>query len=401
MLGSAMATVAVPFAVLHSGGSASDVGYVTAAGLLPTVMFLLVGGVIADRLPRQFVMMAANVAQGLAQAGFGLLVLSGDARLWQMVVLTAARGCAFGFYMPAAQGLLPQTVASDQLASANGIRRLSLNGAQIAGALVGGVVVGTAGPGWGLIADAASYGAAAVLRGGMRFGKLPPVKRTGVLPELRDGWRTVSSRTWLWSLVCQAGVVNAVFVGGFNVLGPVIAQRHLGGARSWGVILAAQSVGAIIGAGSTLRVRPVRLLLAASFALPLLALPLFALAVPLDLPLIAAASLTAGVGNEIFEVNWSTALQEQIPADLLSRVSAYDALGSYALGPVGTVIAGPLALAVGAAAVLSFGGGIVIATAVVVLSLRDVRNLSRGAVRTEIAEVPGAAVLVSDGTRDS
>jgi hypothetical protein len=195
--------------------------------------------------------------------------------------------------------------------------------------------------------------------------------------------------------------VNAVFVGGFNVLGPVIAQRHLGGARSWGVILAAQSVGAIIGAGSTLRVRPVRLLLAASFALPLLALPLFALAVPLDLPLIAAASLTAGVGNEIFEVNWSTALQEQIPSDLLSRVSAYDALGSYALGPVGTVIAGPLALAVGAAAVLSFGGGIVIATAVVVLSLRDVRNLSRGAVRTEIAEVPGAAVLVSDGTRDS
>src|ERR671939_311045 len=124
MVGTAMAAVAVPFAVLASGGSVSDVGYVAAAGLVPTIAFLLFGGVLADRLPRQQVMVAANIGQGLAQGGFALLVLMGEARLWEMMLLTAARGCAFGFYMPAAQGLLPQTVGADQLAPANAVRRL-------------------------------------------------------------------------------------------------------------------------------------------------------------------------------------------------------------------------------------------------------------------------------------
>jgi MFS family permease len=393
MLGTAMASVAVPFAVLHSGGSASDVGFVAAAGLVPTVVFLLFGGVLADRLPRQRVMVVANIGQGLAQGAFGLLVLSGNARLWEMMALTAARGCAFGFYMPAAQGLLPQTVSAEQLASANGVRRLSLNGAQIAGALVGGVVVGAVGPGWGLIADAASYGVAGALRGGMRFGPLSPVTRSGILPELREGWRTFASRTWLWSIVCQAGIVNAVFVGGFTVLGPVVADQHLDGARSWGLILAAQSIGAVTGAALTLRYRPVRLLRAASIALPLIALPLFALAVPLNVGLIAAAALLAGVGSEVFEVNWITALQEQIPPELLSRVSAYDALGSYALGPVGTIVAGPLALAVGAAVVLSTGGGVIIATALVVLSVKDVRRLAR---RERAPAAPPVEVVAGD-----
>jgi MFS family permease len=377
MLGSAMATVAVPFAVLHSGGSATDVGFVAAASLIPTIVFLLLGGVLADRVPRQRVMVLANIGQTLAQGVFAILVLSGEARLWEMIALTAARGCAFGFYMPASQGLLPQTVAADQLASANSVRRLSVNGAQIAGALIGGVVVGLAGPGWGLVADAGSYALAAAGRSGMRFGPLPPVTRTGILPELRDGWRTFTSHTWLWTVVAQIGVVNAVFVGGFTVLGPVIANEHLGGARSWGLILAAQSVGSIAGAASTIRLRPARLLLAASLVMPLLTLPLFALAVPLDVPLIALASLIAGVANEVFEVYWITALQEQIPPELLSRVSAYDALGSYALGPVGTILAGPLALAIGAAAVLSAAGGVILASTLVILCVRDVRDLAR------------------------
>jgi MFS family permease len=387
MLGSAMASVAVPFAVLHSGGSATDVGFVTAASLIPTIVFLLLGGVLADRVPRQRVMVLANIGQTLAQGVFAALVLSGDARLWEMIVLTAARGCAFGFYMPASQGLLPQTVAADQLASANSVRRLSLNGAQIAGALIGGVVVGLAGPGWGLVADAGSYALAAAGRSGMRFGPLPPVTRTGILPELKDGWRTFTSHTWLWTVVAQIGVVNALFVGGFTVLGPVIANEHLGGARSWGLILAAQSIGSISGAASTIRLRPARLLLAASLVIPLLALPLFALAVPLAVPLIALASLVAGVANEVFEVYWITALQEQIPPELLSRVSAYDALGSYALGPVGTILAGPLALAIGAAAVLSAAGGVIVASTLVILCVREVRGLTRRSPDRETVKV--------------
>jgi hypothetical protein len=221
----------------------------------------------------------------------------------------------------------------------------------------------------------------------MRFGPLPPATRTGIMPELRDGWRTFTSHTWLWTVVAQIGVVNAVFVGGFSVLGPVIANEHLGGARSWGLILAAQSIGSISGAALTIRLRPIRLLLAASLVMPLLALPLFALAVPLDVPLIALASLLAGVANEVFEVYWITALQEQIPPELLSRVSAYDALGSYALGPVGVILAGPLALAIGAAAVLSAAGGVILASTLVILCVRDVRDLTRRAPEPQAVSV--------------
>lgn len=387
MVGTAMASVAVPFAVLHIGGSASDVGFVAAAGLVPTIAFLLFGGVIADRLPRQQVMVVANIGQGLAQAAFAVLVLTGHARVWELAALTAGRGCAFGFYMPAAQGLLPQTVASDQLASANSIRRLGLNTAQITGAALGGLVVGFAGPGWGLVADAASYAAAAAMRAGMRLGPLPPAARTGILPELREGWRTFISRNWLWSIVAQAGLVNAAFAAGFTVLGPVIANEHLGGARSWGLIIAAQSAGAVLGAALTLRYRPTRLLRTASLTTAAVALPLFALAVPLTAPLIAATALLAGVAMEIFEVNWSTALQQQIPAGLLSRVAAYDALGSYALSPIGTTLAGPLAIALGTTATLATAGGVILAATLCVLFVADVRHLTR---RTEPAETTPA-----------
>ena len=379
MLGSSMASVAIPFAVLSIGGSAADVGYVLAAGLVPTAAFLLLGGVLADRFPRHQVMMAANVAQALAQAGFAVLVLTGHARLWEMMALNAARSCAFGFYMPAAQGLLPQTVTADLLASANAGRRLGLNGAQIGGAALGGIVVGLAGPGWGLAADAASYVIAGTMRAWMRFPPLPPLAGTSVLRELREGWRAFTSRRWLWTIVVQFSLVNAIFAGALGVLGPVIARDHLGGARSWGLILAAEAAGAVLGATIMVRYRPARLLLAASLAVPVLALPMLALAVPLSVPVIAAAALVAGVAVEVFEVNWVTAMQQQIPVALLSRVSAYDMLGSIGLSPVGTILAGPLAIAIGVTAVLAGGGGIIVASTLAILCVPEVRRLRRNA----------------------
>jgi MFS family permease len=379
MLGSSMAMVAIPFAVLGIGGSAADVGYVLVAGLVPMVALLLLGGVLADRFPRHQVMVLANVGQAVAQAGFAVLVLTGHARLWEMMALNAARSCAFGFYMPAAQGLLPQTVPAGQLAAANAGRRLGLNGAQIAGAALGGIVVGLAGPGWGLAADAASYVIAGATRAGMRFPRLPPVAGTSMLQELREGWRAFTARRWLWTVVVQFSLVNAIFAGAIGVLGPVVADHHLGGARSWGIILAAEAAGAVLGATVMVRYRPARLVLAASLAVPALALPLLALAVPLSVPLIAAAALVAGIATEVFEVNWITAMQQQIPAALLSRVSAYDILGSMGLSPVGTIAAGPLAIAIGATAVLAGGAGLIVAASLAILCVPEVRRLRRHA----------------------
>ena len=146
------------------------------------------------------------------------------------------------------------------------------------------------------------------MRAWMRFPPLPPAAGTSVLRELREGWRAFTSRRWLWAVVVQFSLVNAIFAGALGVLGPVIADDHLGGARSWGLILAAEAAGAVLGATIMVRYRPARLVLAASLAVPVLALPLLALAVPLSVPVIAAAALVAGVAVEVLEVNWVTAM---------------------------------------------------------------------------------------------
>jgi predicted MFS family arabinose efflux permease len=394
-----MAQVAIPFAVLRSGGSAADIGFVIAAALVANIVFLMFGGVLADRLPRLRVMTAANTLQSLAQAGFAALVLTGHAQVWEMMALSAARGAGIGLYLPASQGLVPQTVPADVLGSANAIRRVGFNSAQVGGAALGGVVVALAGPGWGLAADAASFAVAVLLRAWMRLTVSPRVTSSSLLGELRQGWREFTSHRWLWAIVVQFSLVNAIFVGAFTVLGPVVAQRHLGGAGSWGAIVAAESAGAVLGAAVMIRYRPRRLLLAASLTVALLVLPLFALAGTRSVPLIAIAALLSGAGTEVFEVNWSTALQEQVPLAMLSRISAYDMLGSLTLSPAGSLIAGPVALALGAAATLTGGGVVILASVIAVICVPEVRNLlrlpkpGRGGDR---AAVPGSGEDPSD-----
>jgi MFS family permease len=377
VLGTAVAVVAIPFAVLAIGGSAADVGFVAASATGPLIVFLLWGGVVADRLPRHRVMVAANVVQALAQAGSAAAVLSGHARVWELMALAAVRGTGLGFYFPAALGLLPQTVPASQFPQANAMDRVGRNTALISGSALGGVLVGLAGPGWGLVVDAVSYAVAALLRAGMRFPARPPAPAASMLHELREGWREFASRRWLWTIVLQFSCIVAISTAAVSVLGPVVARAHLGGARGWGIILAAQSAGAVLGGVVMLRFRARRMLLAASLSVPAIAVFLFALAVPLTVPLIAAAAFVSGGCLEVFAVNWTTTMQQEIPPGMLSRLSAYDAVGSWALAPVGAVAAGPLAGAFGAPAVLFAGGVLVVVLTAAVLCVPEVRTLRR------------------------
>ena len=378
VLGTAVAVVAVPFAVLAIGGSASDVGYVAASATVPLIVFLLYGGVLADRLPRHKVMVAANVLQALAQAGSAAAVLTGQARVGELMALAAVRGTGQGFYFPAALGLLPQTVPPGQLSPANAMDRVGRNTALIGGSALGGVLVGLAGPGWGLAADAASYAIAALLRGAMRFPALPAMPAASMVDQLREGWHEFISRRWLWAIVLEFSFIVAISTAATSVLGPLVAHAHLGGARGWGIILAAQSAGAVLGGVTMIRFRPRRMLLAASLSVPAMAVFLFALAVPLTVPLVAAAAFLSGGCLEVFGVNWVVTMQQEIPPAMLSRVSAYDALGSFALAPVGAVAAGPLAATFGAKAVLAVGGVLVVLLTAAVLGVPEVRDLRRG-----------------------
>jgi MFS family permease len=377
VLGTAVAQVAVPFAVLAIGGSAADVSFVAAAAAVPVVVFLLWGGVAADRFPRHTVMVTADVVQALAQAASAALMLTGQARVWELITLAALRGLGLGFYLPAAQGLLPQTVPGGQLSQANAVDRTGRNSALIAGSGLGGLLVGWAGPGWGLLIDGASFALAAALRTGMRFPALPTEHLAGMASQLREGWREFVSRRWLWATVLAFTLIVAISLATVNVIGPLVAQARLGGAHSWGAILASDSAGAVLGGLAMIGFRPKRMLLTAVLSVPAFASFLFALAVPLSVPLLVTTAFLMGGCLEVFGVNWATTMQQEIPAAVLSRVSAYDALGSYALAPLATLIAGPLAAAIGTSTLLTIGGAATLLLTATVLCLPEVRRLQR------------------------
>ncbi len=281
----------------------------------------------------------------------------------------------YAFYFPAEAGLLPQTVPADQRAAANAMDRIGRGVSQIGGSALGGVLVGLAGPGWGLAADAASFAVAAALRAGMRFPDLPPVAKTGMLRELKEGWHGFTSRRWLWTIVLALGLIVAVSTATTSVLGPLVAHDQLGVARSWGIILAAYAAGAVLGGIIMLRFRPQRILLTAMLPVPALSVFLFALAVPLPVAWIAGTAFLAGGCLEVFWVSWATAMQQEIPPAKLSRLSSHDLFASFTLAPLGAVAAGPAANAFGTPAVLATGGLLIVLLTVTVLSIPEVRHM--------------------------
>lgn len=378
MAGSAMAPVALAFAVLNTlHGSATDLGLVLTVRQVPVVALLLFGGVLADRLPRHHVMVASNLLSGASQAVAATLLLTGHAHLWHLAALAAVNGASSAFFFPASIGVVPQTVPVPMLQQANATLRLSLNATNITGAALGGILVAATSPGWAIAADAVTYGLAALTIGAMDLPRSLRMEGSTMLHELRVGWRDFWSRTWLWAIVVQFGFVLAFENAAVMVLGPTVANEHLGGPAAWGAVLTATSVGLVVSGLVMLRWRPRRILLTATLSVFFFVLPLLALAGPAPLVVVIAASFMTGVAYEVFGVLWDTAIQQEIPQDRLSRLSAYDALGSLALTPLALAALGPIAGVFGtrttllACAVLT-----ILATAPVLLS-RDVRTLER------------------------
>jgi len=375
--GSTFAIVALPFAVLELTGSTTDVGLVVASRSLPQVVFMLVGGIWADRLPRHALMVGTNVVSAIAQGATAALLLTGSAEIWQLAALQALGGTATAFFFPASTGLVPQTVPATQLQEANALLRLALNVAQISSAAAAGFVVAGIGPGWAIAVDAASFVVGAVFLAGMHLPPGQRIESPNFLRELALGWREFRSRTWLWVIVLAFAFLNAAEVGGINVLGPVVAEQSLGGAASWGLIITAQTIGYIAAGFVMLRWRPSRILLVGTLGTAGGA-PLFALlAIHAPVWVIAAAALVAGVGMETFGVLWDTAMQQQIPQNRLSRVSSYDALGSFVFIPIGAAAAGPLAAAFGLETTLWAGAVLVLLCTLSMLAVGDVRSLRR------------------------
>ena len=384
LFGSAFAPIAIAFAVLDLTGSASALGLVVAAGFVPQIVFILVGGIWADRLPRHHVMVASDVVAGAAQAAIAALVLTGVAEIWHLVVLQVIRGIAASFFFPASQGIVPQTVSPSRLQEANALLGLTRSSTQVLGTAAGGILVAAIGSGWALAFDAATYFLGAVFLLGLRLAPNLTMPDQDFLRELREGWDSFRSRAWLWGIVLQFAFVNAAYVGAWAVLGPVVAEDELGGAATWGVILAAGAVGTIAGGLVALRFKPQRLLLAATLTIFPFALPLVLLSFPAPAVAIGVGAFVAGVGLPLFDVFWNTAMQEQIPPEQLSRMYSYDALGSIVFIPLGAAVAGPISTVVGVTESLVGASVVIVAATLLVLLIDEVRTLRRREVATPL-----------------
>lgn len=376
-LGNAIAPIALAFAVLDLTGSPSDLGLVVGARMLVNVVFLLFGGALADRVPKHLLMVGASVAAAATQAAVAALVLCGTATVALLIALSAANGMVSALALPASAAIVPQLVPADIRQQANALNRLFLNGAVIIGAPVGGVIVATAGPGWGIAIDAAAFAISAVAFALLR---LPPASanagaaRSGILTDLRTGWTEFRSRTWLWVVVAGFAVINAALSGGISVLGPVVADDTVG-RRAWGLVLAAQTVGMVLGALLAMRIRVSRLLFVGVLCTAFEVLPMLTLGVVPHLGLLLGAAFLAGAGIEQFSVAWETTMQEHIPADRLARVYSYDMVGSFVAIPIGQVAAGPIAEAVGVESALVGAATLIALSVAGMLSSGAVRNL--------------------------
>ncbi len=374
MLGNSMAPVALAFAVLDLTDSTSALGLVLAANSIPMVLFMLVGGVAADRFSRSTVLVVSHAVAGLSQAVVATLLISSHATLPLLVALEAVNGTARAFTFPAMQGAIPLLVQRTALQQSNALLGFARNAAFVVGPSAASLLVVTVGSGWAIGVDAATYALAALAMSRLRLPAGVRVQATSVLSDLREGWGEFRSRTWVWVAVLVFGVTNALHVGAWVTIGPAIAMDTIG-KGAWGVVLSAEALGFLLMTLVLLRVRlryPLRagLLGCALCAPPMLLIGIAPVAVPL-----VGLSLAAGAGVQIFSIGWQTSLQEHVPVHVLSRVASYDALGSFVAIPVGQLSAGPLAHAFGREEVVVGAAVLYAAVTLGALAVPSVRRL--------------------------
>ncbi len=351
-LGDGVTTVALAFAVLHISGSATSLGLVIAARQVAAAAIAVAAGVWADRLPRHLVLVVAASVQGTVQAIAGTLVLTGRADVWMLVVLAFSYGLADGFVIPTSQGLIPAVVSASRLQQANALLGLSRSVLGVLGPAIGGVLVAAGSPGSALVVDAASFGVAAVLLLRVSIpARADRVEPEPFFAELRAGWKEFRRQTWIWTTIVFFGIGNCASASVF-VLGPLTAAQHYSGGSTWALLVSSFAGGTIVGGVIALRIRPRRPLLASCVAAVPLALQALGLALQPPVAVLVAIWVVAGIGLAIHLALWFTVFQRHVPEAARSRVSSYDALGSFVLLPLGSAIAGPVSALVGVPATL-------------------------------------------------
>ena len=373
--GSNLVPIAVAFAVLDMTGSATDVGLSFAARTLAQIVTLLVGGVVADRLPRRRVMIGSEGASMLVQVALGTLLVTGTATLWELFALQALAGASFAFFTPASAGLVPQVVGPEQRQQANGLMSVARYSAYVFGAAVGGALVATIGPGWAIIGDAVTFGFSAVLLTQIRIpSEAAMMQAPKFLRQLAEGWQAFTEHTWVWLITVWISLYFLISYAPFFVLGPYVAEHSMHGAAGWATVLTGEAIGALGGGLAAIRIEPPRPLLTVGLIFLVTGLQLVLLGARAPLASIAFAAALAGFAFSFGSVIFETAVQRGIEPSKLSRVSAYNWMGAMVFLPAGYAIAGPVAGAIGISTSLWIGAAWLVVSTAVVVAVRDVRR---------------------------
>ncbi len=392
MVGSTLSPVALSIGALAGGMPVFDLGIILAAYTVPLLGFVVVGGVVADRLPQHRIMLAGDATRAVTQTAVGVLLLAGYLNVWALAGLQVLTGAATAFYQPASSGLTAFTVDRPCLQRANALLALTRSLSGSVGPLCAAVLVVTAGAGWALIIDGLSFLGSAVLLSRLRLSRpRVPSPKQGFLPELREGFREVRTRSWVWSSIITYGVCNLAS-SALLVLGPaVLLLRHSAGVFGWAAIVAAMSVGQVIGNVIALRAAPARPMLLAR-VVEVAQVPLFvSVALNASLAALVAAAVLCGLGIGLPDAIWLATMQAHLPGRAISRVSSYDWLGTLALRPVGLAGAAAVAGAVGVRSTLLAASVMICLTCVTGALSPGIRSLRSAGPDAE-EEVPEIAI---------
>lgn len=392
-VGSSMTRIALVFSVLVVGGSVTDIGIVMAGQVGAQVVFTLAGGVWADRLRRQFVMLTSDLIRAAVQAVLAVLLLTDQAQVWHLAAGAVVFGAAQAFFGPASSGLIAEIVPPAQLQRANALMTFCNSFFSVVSPALAGVAIALVGPGLVLAIDAASFVANAIALARVRLAPRTVSASGSFWADLREGWTELTARRWL-CLTLIAHMFQNLAVVAYFVLGPAIADESLGGPSAWGLIAAGYAAGAIAGGMVALRVEPARPLVAGNLAFALTALPLLALAVPLPVWAVMAAAFVGSMGGMFLDALWRASLQQLIPGEVLSRVDSYDWMLSTIAAPIGLALVGPLADATSKPSTLLLGAALIVvplSLTVLIPGIRAVRRLPDGRIvgpQQKVAAVP-------------
>jgi hypothetical protein len=344
---------------------------------------MAIAGAVADRFGRRRVMLTADALRCAAQASLAAAVFAGRPALWVFVLLAWLVGTGEAFFTPALDALTVEVAPRDQLGNANALYGLARSATRIAGPVLGGLLIALTGPGVVVAADAASYAVSVLALSLIRVpaaraaaGGGDPVVRRTLWRDMAEGWAEFRSRTWLWVTTMQFAFFNLITWAPWMLLGPVMGRAYLGGAAVWGAIMGVQGAGAIAAGLLSLGRRPRRPVVIATIGTFGYALPDVPMALHASAVWVAAAAFCCGAGSAVFSTFYGTTMQQQVPPELLARVSALSVFPAYGVGVIGYAIDGPLAAAFGPAAIFGVGAVYGLLSSAAVLTLRSVRQVT-------------------------